>query len=187
MSRLIEPRYRNLPVIDGGYNLAWSPEGAGLTQQCAMSASGLDAQEEVGSREAEEDIRRPGGHGGGKLAQVGHPFEEAGSRPIDDGDADAQRDAREGALAAHGEREGNSDQGNDEGDKRKGELAVELHGEADDVEAALPELADVAAQFERAHLLRGFDFLLEVARLFGQFAESGDGERHVVGKAIATK
>src|SRR5208282_3596805 len=86
-------------------------------------------------------------------------------------DADAEGDAGECALAAGSERERDTNQGHDEGNKGIGKLPIELNGEADYVKAALAQIADVTPQFEGAHLFGGSHFLLKIGGLLRQLGE----------------
>ncbi len=60
------------------------------------------------------------------------------------------------------QRKRNSEPGHDERDQRVGELLVQLYPEPHYIEAALLQIADVAAQFLVVHLGVLFHFLLEI-------------------------
>ena len=133
--------------------------------------SGGGAHEEVGAGEAEEDVGGPGGEEGGEGVDVAHGLKGAGDDPVGDGEADRGGDAGEAAALAHGEGEGNAEDGHDEGDEGVSELAVELDAKAHSVEAGLGEVCDVAGEFVVAHLLRGAIFFLEVGGLLVDLGE----------------
>lgn len=50
---------------------------------------GPDPQQQINPTQPEEDIGRPSGHQRRKLVQVAHRLEEAGERPVEEGDGNA--------------------------------------------------------------------------------------------------
>ena len=62
------------------------------------------------------------------------------------------------------------------GDQGISQLEVELNAEVLGVEAALPQVADVALQFTEGHLLRLQRFLLEILRLLADLRIAFDIE-----------
>ena len=82
-------------------------------------------------------------------------------------------DSNQTATLAHRESKGNGEDRHDEGDEGIGELALELHAEADGVEAGAAEIGDVFIQLGVAHLVGELVLLLEVAGLLANLWECG--------------
>src|SRR5208282_1504770 len=102
-------------------------------------------------------------------------------------DADAEGDAGECALAAGSERERDTNQGHDEGNKGIGKLPIELDGEADYVKAALAQIADIMPQFESTHLFRGSHLLLKIGGLLRHLVEGGHRKGQVFVNPVSRK
>ena len=109
-------------------------------------------EEEVQAEEKEDQVGRPGGEEGRKLADAAHGFRQRGDGPIGDADPNAEGHAADGAAATHQKSEGNRQHHADGGDQRDRQAFVPLHGERRDIEAGAVKAVDIAAQIAPVHL-----------------------------------
>src|ERR1035441_4571748 len=139
------------------------------------------SQQQIAAGQPEQDIRGPGSQGCGQIVDVAHGLKQGVDHKVGERHEDGHGDAGERAAAAHRQREGNGQHSHDDGDERVGELLPEQDSEAHGVKSALAQIADVAVELAKVHLLRLPFFLREITWVFMDFREGGLFEFAITG------